>query len=98
MIPRVLNKHRLGPGDEAALAPDSVFVGRPSKWGNPFKIGPDGTRDEVIAKYRDYLLDRPDLIAQRNELRGKNLICFCAPLACHADVLLKLANAPEVKA
>ena len=93
--PRVLNRGKLSPGDAAALAPDSVFVGRPSKWGNPYKIGRDGTRKEVIERYREYLLSRPDMIVQCSELRGKNLICFCAPLACHADILLVLANALE---
>lgn len=49
-----------------------VYVGRPSKWGNPFAIGRDGTRQEVIDKYRAYLLGRPDLVAaSRRELRGQ---------------------------
>ena len=75
---------------------DAVYVGRPSKWGNPFAIGRDGTREEVIAKYREHvdnLRHTSDLfIADLVELRGKDLICWCAPLACHADVLLEVAN------
>lgn len=95
MTPRVLNKNKMHIGDQAALAPDSVFVGRPSAWGNPYKIGRDGTRDEVIAQYRERLLRSPDLLARLPELQGKYLICFCAPLPCHADVLFELANSKE---
>jgi hypothetical protein len=69
-----------------------VYIGRPSKWGNPFVIGPDGDRSEVIAKYRVYLLASPELVAALPELRGKVLGCWCKPLACHGDVLAELAN------
>lgn len=69
-----------------------VFIARPSKWGNPFVIGVDGNRTEVIAKYRAYLLSRPDLMAQLPELRGKVLGCWCKPSICHGDVLAELAN------
>jgi hypothetical protein len=65
-----------------------VYVGRPSKWGNPYQIGPDGDRATVIAKYRHYLYHRPDLIAALPELTGKQLGCWCKPAACHADVLI----------
>jgi hypothetical protein len=69
-----------------------VYVGRPSKWGNPFVIGRHGTRDQVIAKYRAWITRQSALMAALPELRGKNLICWCAPEACHADVLIELAN------
>ena len=71
--------------------PDRVYVGRPSKWGNPFVIGRDGTRDEVIAKYRAWIAQQPALLAALGELHGKDLVCWCAPERCHADVLLDLA-------
>lgn len=70
----------------------SQYVGRPTKWGNPFVIGPDGDRDEVLRKYEAWLLAQPHLIAALPELRGKTLACWCAPLACHADILSDLAN------
>ena len=71
----------------------AVYVGRPSKWGNPFVIGPDGTRAEVIAKYERWLLGHSDLVAwARADLRGHDLVCWCAPRACHGDVLLRVAN------
>ncbi len=69
-----------------------VYVGRPSKWGNPFHIGKDGTREEVIEKYRASLTQARRIEVQQ-ELRGKNLACWCSPLRCHADVLLEIANA-----
>lgn len=71
----------------------AVYVGRPTKWGNPFKIGVDGDREQVVAKYRRWLKQQPELVrAARRELAGKDLVCWCAPEACHADVLLEIAN------
>lgn len=74
-----------------------VYIGRPSIWGNPFVIGEDGTRDEVVDKYREWLLNNPELITKLPELAGKTLACWCAPNRCHGDVLLELANAPKVE-
>lgn len=74
-----------------------VYIGRPSKWGNPFHIKPGFSRTDVIRLYRAWLEhNRPDLIdAAKIELRGKILGCYCAPLPCHGDVLAELANADE---
>lgn len=69
--------------------PYDVYIGRPSKWGNPFRIGVDGTREEVIQKYRRWVRDQP---LPFDELRGKNLGCYCHPHPCHGDVLMELAN------
>lgn len=69
-----------------------VYIGRGSKWGNPFIIGIDGTRAEVIEKYRDYIFNRPDLLKLLPKLKDKILGCYCKPLACHGDVLLELIN------
>lgn len=69
--------------------PYDVYIGRPSKWGNPYEIGKDGTRTEVIEKYREYCR-RENLPV--DELRGKTLGCWCAPHPCHGDVLMELAN------
>lgn len=86
-MPKVLNKRT------DKIPPDAVYVGRPSKWGNPYQIGISGTRDEVIQMYRedleDAIVSNPKFL---DELRGKDLVCWCAPLPCHADVLLELAN------
>lgn len=70
-----------------------IYIGRPSKWGNPWKVGWDGDRQEVIERYRYYILHQAvGLQAQLQELRGKTLGCWCAPLPCHGDVLAHLAN------
>lgn len=69
-----------------------VYVGRPSKWGNPFTIGKDGNREEVIQKYKEWFQTQPNLIASLHELRGKTLGCWCSPKACHADYLYEIAN------
>ena len=67
------------------------WTSRPSKWGNPFRIGRDGTRAQVIARYERWLGEQPELIGQLGELEGKTLGCWCAPNACHGDVLARLA-------
>lgn len=86
--PRVYNRLN-GPVAPAG----AVFIGRPSKWGNPYIIGKHGDRTAVIEQYRTYLLLHPELyIAARTELRGRDLVCFCSPLACHGDILLEIAN------
>ena len=69
---------------------DYVYIGRPSKWGNPFVIGRDGNRDEVVRKYLDYILENQNLLNDLHELKGKNLGCYCAPELCHGDVLIVL--------
>ena len=70
-----------------------MYIGRPGPYGNPFTIGRDGSREEVIAKHRAWIMERPDLQARaRRELRGKILGCWCAPLPCHGDLLLEIAN------
>ena len=98
--PRVLNKRT----DQ--IPPDAVYVGRPSKWGNPFRIGEkhpaDGhriDRNEALELYRNALplmlqarRDDGTIILDPGELRGKDLVCWCSPLPCHADILLELAN------
>lgn len=81
---------------------DVIYLGRGVRRGgwdlpasplaNPFTIGPDGTRDEVIAKYRAHLLSRPDLLALIPPLRGRRLGCWCAPKSCHADVIAEFAD------
>lgn len=67
-----------------------VYIGRGSKWGNPFVIGRDGTREQVIEKYRQHLRNRPDLLQALPELRGKLLGCFCKPKPCHGDIFVEL--------
>ena len=70
--------------------PFDVYIGRPSKWGNKFVIGEDGTREEVIQKYKDWILTQPALLDSLSELDGLTLGCWCAPRSCHGDVLIQL--------
>ena len=69
-----------------------VYIGRPSEWGNPFVIGKDGSRAEVVEKYRAWLLTQPKLLAKIKTLKGKTLGCWCSPDACHGDVLAEFAD------
>ncbi len=78
---------------------DAVYVGRPTKWGNPYRVGKEAsTRDEVVTMHADWFatLSADEQSALLDPLRGKDLACWC-PLdgACHADTLLRLANAQD---
>jgi len=70
-----------------------AYIGRPSKWGNPFVVDKHGTRGECIALYEGWLRENTALFAALDELRGLVLGCWCAPRACHGDLLVRLANA-----
>jgi hypothetical protein len=98
-MPKVLDA-----GDRKAndIGPNEVYIGRQtrngwrkSKWANPFKLSRSGDRADVIAMYRRWLMQKPALMAALPELRGKDLLCWCAPEACHGDVLIELANAEQ---
>ncbi len=69
-----------------------IVIDRNTKWGNPFRIGRDGTRQEVIAKYRAWVVTQPHLMADLPSLAGKALGCHCKPLMCHGDVLADLVE------
>lgn len=73
---KVLNKHAAG------VPAGAIYIGRGSKWGNPFRIGPDGDREAVIAKHEAWLRREHALLRAIGELRGTDLVCFCAPAAC----------------
>lgn len=78
-----------------------IYIGRPSAFGNPFRIGEDGDRSEVLSLYEHWLRGelekRPALKEQLLRLRGKVLGCWCSPEPCHGDIIVKiieeLANA-----
>ena len=74
-------------------APYDVYIGRPGPFGNPFVVGRDGTREEVIEKYAEWLRAQPKLVARvKRELKDCVLGCWCAPKACHGEVLVAVAN------
>jgi hypothetical protein len=93
-MPKVLNKYK------DHISKDAIYIGRPSKWGNPFSHMPNtlanfkvATREEAVEKFREWILSDPELTdIIKLELKGKDLVCFCAPKSCHGDVLLEIAN------
>jgi len=94
-LPKVYNKRNKN------FPKTSEYVGRPTKWGNPFIIGQEYqgcilTRELTLEAYEDWLLYSDEgfkIQLQLPELNGKDLVCWCAPLPCHGDILLRLANA-----
>jgi hypothetical protein len=74
-----------------------VYIGRGSEFGNPYAIGFDGDRDEVIRKFaydfeRDFLRGGAELKEKLKQFKGKRLGCHCAPAPCHGDVLAEYLN------
>lgn len=98
--PKVVNKYTALPHK------DDVGIMRGSKWGNPFKIqdkirsnkrkgikGQKGvTRAQVVKKYKEWIKTQPQLLSALPELVGKRLVCCCAPLSCHGDILSRLVS------
>lgn len=84
--------------------PYDVYIGRPSKWGNPFshlsgtmaKYKVD-TREEAVQAYKEWVVQRVDLLDDLHELQGKVLGCWCSPRACHGDVLIELLTSLQEK-
>lgn len=73
-----------------------VYIGRGSPWGNPYVIGEDGTRDQVIQLYKDLFfkkIQNGDIAhADLLNLKGKRLGCFCSPQNCHGDIIAEYVN------
>ena len=79
-----------------------IYIGRGSKWGNPFshKTGTKAkhvvsSRKEAIEKYKEWILEQPNLLEDLCELKGKTLGCWCKPKSCHGDVLVELVEKME---
>jgi hypothetical protein len=88
----VINKYHKIPFD--------VYIGRGSMFGNPYVMGKDGDREEVIKLYEEYFYKR---IAEDEEfkravcqLKGKTLGCFCKPKSCHGDIIVKFLDEEKV--
>lgn len=86
--------------------PFDVYIGRGSKWGNPYthKSGTKAqfvlnNREESIAAYREYITngEGQHLLDSLMELEGKVLGCYCKPKECHGDVLVELVNQKLIK-
>ncbi|MDE0176601.1 MAG: DUF4326 domain-containing protein [Defluviicoccus sp.] len=80
----------------AQVVNSTVLIDRRTKWGNPFHIGRDGSREEVIARYRAELWRRiragEVTLEELAELDGCWLACWCEPLPCHGDVIARAAE------
>lgn len=81
-----------------------VYIGRGSKWGNPFTHITDRetkaeftvkTRKEAIENYKQWILNKPELLNSLEELRGKRLGCYCKPKSCHGDILVELIESKQ---
>lgn len=72
----------------------AVVVSRPSRWGNPWRVGPGLSAAEAAERYREWVEADPQRVAEiRRELAGRDLCCWCPPgQPCHGDVLLEIAN------
>ena len=101
-MPQVLNIRQV-PGfseRQPLIPPGAVYIGRvnrryrlpASKWANPFAIKQEADREAAIDAYERWLRLQTHLMAALHELNGRDLVCWCAPLPCHGDVLLELAN------
>ena len=67
------------------------YIGRGSIFGNPFVIGKDGSREEVIQKYREYAPTNPELMKAIKELPKDAILgCYCKPQTCHGDVIIEI--------
>lgn len=89
---RLVNLHTTKEGDY-------IFIGRPSKWGNPFIKGRDGTRQQVCDKYdnwfRDQIRTNSTFRKEIEELKGKVLACYCVPQRCHGQTIINYLNSQE---
>lgn len=76
-----------------------VYIGRGSPFGNPYVIGQDGDRDEVIRKYKIHFEDKlrmdREFKKQVLALKGKILGCHCTPLKCHGEIIVAFLDAPD---
>lgn len=88
---RLVNQHTHKP------PPGSVWIGRGTPWGNPFVLGRDGERGEILYRYRKWLEEKPPRYFDdvRRRLAGKVLVCVCAPKACHGEFLLAIIDGRE---
>lgn len=76
--------------------PYDIYIGRGSKWGNPYTIGEHGNRKEVIIKYKEMILNNKKLLNCLDELKDKTLGCYCKPKPCHGDVLKELVDGKDI--
>jgi hypothetical protein len=93
---RTFERPTYGARPAGRVDPRSVPPGAHGFLGNPFLMGPDGTREDVVNKFRAYfhqrLEDDPAFYTAVRNLRGRTLLCFCKPRDCHLDVVAEWLN------
>lgn len=86
-MPKLYNIHDKNAPKEA------IFIGRGGMWGNPYVIGKHGDRDECVNRFETLVKSSKYLQKViKEELAGKDLVCFCSPARCHGDIMLEIAN------
>lgn len=97
MLTRIVNLNK---------EPYDIYIGRGSKWGNPYTTIKDrvtlaseivDTSEEALLNYKEYIISTPELYDSLCELDGKILGCFCKPKPCHGDILLELISQKNLK-
>jgi hypothetical protein len=82
------------------LPPNTVNCARPGKWGNPFPVNKERNAFQAVREFEHWLLNTNEGLKiyskAKQQLRGKNLACWCAASPCHCDVLLEIANRQRV--
>lgn len=88
---RIYNRYVLRDG----FPKGAVYVGRPSEFGNPFELEDETDRLKACIDHRLWVLKDPARVKRiKRKLEGKDLVCWCVPLPCHAETLAYIANAP----
>lgn len=91
-LPRLYNIKRESVPSDVVYIGRGSWRGQKSKLGNPFSIGADGDRNTVCDRFEEWAPTQPEIMAEIEKLRGKDLACYCAPYRCHGDWILKMAN------
>lgn len=96
IMPTLIKKYKLkiyNQKTDKKIPKDAWYVGRPSTFGNPFEITKKVTREKSLKLYREYMTKNLKIaeLAKRH-LKGKDLVCWCSPESCHAEILMEAAN------
>ena len=92
MTSNIINLRYVDDIDAWLKVPNNCYIGRPTKWGNPYKLKNFNNREEVVTLYEKYVRENKNLVEAARDLKGKTLGCWCAPDLCHGETLHKLAG------
>ena len=87
-MPKVYNKKI-----DKGIPEDAVYIGRPSIWGNPWFMLDESKRNTVCDRFERHVAENAEFRRMiQIQLKGKDLVCYCAPRRCHGDTILRIAN------